>query len=79
MGNTGPKGATGPTGRGFVVGTTTTVSPDQPAQVVDSGTLTQGVLNFFIPRGATGATGPTGPTGAMGNTGPKGATGRWGR
>ena len=39
------------------------------------------VLNFTIPRGATGATGPQGPKGATGATGPqgpKGATGATG-
>ena len=36
------------------------------------------MLNFVIPRGATGATGPAGETGATGATGPAGATGATG-
>ena len=75
MGNTGPRGATGPTGRGVIVGTTITVPAGTPANVIDSGTLSQGVLDFYIPQGATGATGLTGATGATGATGVTGPTG----
>ena len=63
------------------MGSTTTGAPGTNATVTNSGTLTDAVLNFVIPRGATGATGatgpqgPTGPAGATGPTGPVGATG----
>ncbi len=82
-GATGAAGATGPAGAAatIVVGTTDTGEPETPALVTNSGTPEAAVLNFVIPRGATGATGPagaigaTGPAGAIGATGATGATG----
>ena len=76
-GATGTAGATGPTGAAatIVVGTTDTGEPETPALVTNSGTPEAAVLNFVIPRGATGATGATGPAGAIGATGATGATG----
>ncbi|MDE7329763.1 MAG: collagen-like protein [Clostridia bacterium] len=85
-GATGVTGVTGPTGisASVVVGTTDTGEPGTAAIVTNSGTATNVVLNFVIPRGATGvtgadgvigATGPTGATGVAGATGPTGATG----
>lgn len=71
-GTTGPTGATG---RGVVIRSTTTVSPDEPASVIDIGNESLAILDFSIPRGATGATGATGSTGAAGATGSTGATG----
>lgn len=56
-GNTGMTGATGATGAIplITVGTTTTLEPNQPAQV-DLKPIEQGVqLDFSIPKGATGA------------------------
>jgi hypothetical protein len=60
------------------VGTTTTGAADTNASVSNTGTATAPVLNFTIPRGATGAPGSTGvpgPTGASGLTGPTGPQG----
>lgn len=45
-------------------GTTTTGAPGTNASVVNSGTTTNAVFDFTIPRGATGATGATGPAGS---------------
>lgn len=70
----GPPGPPGPQGAGatITIGTTLTGSPGTGAQVTNSGTPTNAVFNFVIPRGDVGATGPTGPTGATGATGPVG-------
>lgn len=87
-GPTGPTGATGADGEdgeaaSVVVGTTETGEPGTAAVVTNGGTPQNAVLNFVIPRGATGvtgstgATGPTGPTG-ISVTGPTGATGATG-
>jgi hypothetical protein len=62
-------GTTGPAGS-ISVGTTTTSTAGGNANVTNSGTPTAGILNFTIPRGATGPTGPTGPQGITGPTGP---------
>jgi hypothetical protein len=43
------------------VGTVTTGAPGTSASVTNSGASGAAVLNFTIPRGATGATGPQGP------------------
>jgi len=61
----GPAGATGPTGAqgpkgdagenaAISIGTTTTGAPETNATVTNSGTLTNAVLNFTIPRGPQG-------------------------
>jgi trimeric autotransporter adhesin len=70
----GPPGPPGPQGAGatITIGTTLTGNPGTGAQVTNSGTSTDAVFNFVIPRGDVGATGPTGPTGATGATGPVG-------
>ena len=72
------------------VGTTTTGAAGTNASVSNTGTATAPVLNFTVPRGATGApgaqgltgtqgatglTGPQGPQGPVGPIGPKGDTG----
>ena len=57
------------------VGTTTTGAAGTSASVTNSGTTTAAVLDFTIPRGATGATGATGSAGPAGATGPAGSTG----
>ncbi len=49
-------------------GTTTTLSAGSSATVVNSGTTTNAVFDFGIPRGNTGATGATGPIGPIGMT-----------
>ena len=46
------------------VGQTTTLQPGQPATVTNSGTDTDPVLNFGIPKGEKGDTGNAGATGA---------------
>lgn len=75
----GPTGPTGPQGPATItVGTTTTSDPGTNASVVNVGTNQNAVLNFTIPRGATGitgSTGPQGPTGPQGLTGPQGPAG----
>ena len=80
QGPQGPQGNTGPAGLNatVTVGTTTTGAPGSNANVTNSGTGNQAVLNFTLPRGATGATGATGPQGPTGPTGPQGPTGATG-
>lgn len=65
QGATGPTGATGAAGAAATVsiGTVTTGAPDTAASVTNSGTSTNAVLNFTIPKGETGATGPQGSGG----------------
>lgn len=68
----GPTGPTGPAGAAtIVVGETTTGESGTNALVANSGSSENVVLDFTIPRGATG---PTGPAGATGEAGPTGAT-----
>lgn len=52
-GKTGPQGLTGTVD----VGTTTTLEPGNPASVVNIGSDTQAILDFFIPKGEKGDTG----------------------
>ena len=85
VGPTGPRGPQGPAT--ITVGSTTTGEPGTNAQVTNSGTSENVILNFTIPRGATGpigpqglqgetgATGPIGPQGLQGETGATGPTG----
>ena len=77
QGPQGPQGNTGPAGLNATVtiGNTTTGAPGSSANVTNSGTGNQAVLNFTIPRGNTGSQGPTGPQGPVGPTGPAGPTG----
>lgn len=53
-------GGGGGTATTITVGTTTTGAAGTNASVTNSGTSTAAVLNFTIPRGATGAAGPAG-------------------
>jgi hypothetical protein len=64
-GSTGLTGATGAAGTAATVsvGTTTTGAAGSNASVTNSGTSSAAVLNFTVPRGATGLTGNTGPAG----------------
>lgn len=78
-GDTGAAGPTGPTGpKGdaaatiTVSPTTVTGAPGTNASVTNSGTSSAVVLNFTIPRGATGAAGPAGADGAQGPAGADG-------
>lgn len=59
----------------IAVGTTTTGAPGTNASVVNSGTPTDAVLEFTIPRGATGAAGTNGTNGTNGAPGAPGADG----
>lgn len=69
QGDQGPEGRRGPQGlRGLAgtaatvrIGTTTTLAPGQPATVTNSGTASEAVLNFGIPRGADGSGGGSAP------------------
>lgn len=79
--NNGPlQGAQGPDGKAatITVGTVSTGEPGTQVSVTNSGTATDAILNFTIPRGEKGLqgdTGPTGPKGDPGETGPAGPTG----
>lgn len=62
QGPTGPKGDPGPVGppgaaATIRIGTTTTLAPGEPAAVTNSGTESDVVLNFGIPRGPDGSGG----------------------
>lgn len=68
IGDTGPQGDKGDPGDNatIAIGTVTTLEPDQEATVQNTGTETNAVLAFGIPKGETGATDPQGPQGAPG-------------
>lgn len=74
----GEKGATG-TADTITVRNTITGNPDTKASVTDVTGSPNHVLDFVIPRGATGAPGEKGATGAPGEKGATGATGPPGR
>lgn len=50
----------------IAVGSTTTLAAGSNATVTNTGTSSAAILNFGVPRGATGAVGSTGATGATG-------------
>lgn len=80
QGMQGEPGETGPAGQAatITVGTTTTGEPGTEAQVTNSGTAQDAILNFTIPQGVPGPKGDTGPQGepgAKGDPGPKGPQG----
>ncbi len=77
IGNTGPQGPQGSAAT-INVGTTTTGLPGTNASVSNSGTTSDAIFDFTIPRGDVGATGATGATGPAGPTGATGATGATG-
>jgi hypothetical protein len=62
----GPQGPQGPTT--LSVGTTTTGASGTSASVTNTGTATNAVFAFTIPRGATGATGAQGTQGIPGSS-----------
>lgn len=59
QGEAGPQGEKGTDGKSatITIGIVTTVSPDTPASVTNSGTETDAVFNFEIPKGADGSGG----------------------
>lgn len=72
-GPTGPQGPIGPQGEPgasltFKIGTVTSTDYDTSASVVDTGSGTEHILNFTIPRGVPGEIGATGPTGPAGTS-----------
>lgn len=76
----GPAGATGPAGAAgtaetITVRSTNTGEPGSAAAVVDVTGSPNHVLDFTIPRGATGAQGPEGPQGPQGPQGLQGLQG----
>jgi hypothetical protein len=69
-GATGATGATGPKGDAYAtitINSTTTGLPGTNAAVANSGTSSNLILDFTIPRGADGAAGATGPQGPAGS------------
>lgn len=69
QGNPGPQGEKG-TNATVTVGTTTTTEPGTQAYAWNSSSSpNNAVINFNIPRGATGAQGPQGPQGPAGPQG----------
>lgn len=70
-GDTGATGASGSAGT-VTIGSTTTGSTGGSASVTNSGTSSEAVLNFTIPKGNTGQQGATGNTGPTGSTGAAG-------
>ena len=79
IGTPGPRGRDG--AATIRIGNTTTGDPGTNATVTNSGTDENVVLNFTIPRGATGAQGAQGiqgPAGPQGERGPQGDPGQTG-
>lgn len=72
-GPAGPKGDPGPVS--VMVGTTTTTDAGTSANVSNSGTSENVILDFSIPRGDSGDPGPAGPKGDPGDPGPQGPQG----
>lgn len=79
-GPTGAKGDSGEDGAAgeaatITIGSTNTSAPGSNAAVTNDGDEQNAVLNFTIPRGATGPTGATGSQGAIGPQGDQGPPG----
>ena len=75
----GPPGPQGPPGPATItIGTVTTGEPGTDAEVVNSGTPEDVVLDFTIPSGEQGPAGPIGATGPQGEQGPTGPQGEQG-
>lgn len=71
----GPKGDKGDSGATITVGTTTTGDAGTSASVTNSGTISDVILNFTIPKGAKGDTGLKGDQGDPGTNGANGIDG----
>lgn len=69
----GPKGENGPTT--IEIGKIETINPEMNAEVINTGTNKDVILNFKIPRGMDGIQGPQGPIGPMGLQGEQGIKG----
>lgn len=77
IGETGPKGEKGNAAT-VTVGTVSTGIENSNVIITNSGTNTDAVLNFTIPRGNKGEKGDIGPIGLTGPKGDKGDTGEQG-
>lgn len=80
QGPQGPQGEPGPQGPAgtaatIAVGTVTASAPGSTPTVTNSGTTSAAVLDFVLPRGATGPQGPAGTDGQDGAQGPQGPAG----
>lgn len=77
QGVAGPVGETGSKGDSatITVGNVTSGAPGTSASITNSGTNTNAIFNFTIPRGEKGDTGATGPQGPIGPIGPQGPAG----
>ncbi len=76
QGPTGPKGDKGENGPTTIqIGKIETVNPEMNAEVINTGTNQDIILNFKIPRGVDGIQGPPGPIGPMGLQGEQGIEG----
>jgi hypothetical protein len=73
-GTTGATGAKGDAAATIQVVSTTTAAAGLDASVTNSGTSSNVLLNFVIPRGQDGAPGEPGAAGAQGAQGPAGTT-----
>ncbi|MCD8210160.1 MAG: BspA family leucine-rich repeat surface protein [Prevotella sp.] len=73
-GDPGESGSTGATGESATIeiGETTTGDAGTEAQVINSGTSTNAILNFTIPKGDQGEQGIQGEMGPQGDVGPQG-------
>lgn len=74
------QGATGPAGENgksptVTIGSTSVASDENPAKVTNSGTDTDVILDFVLPKGQQGPQGEQGPTGPQGEQGSKGEKG----
>lgn len=76
QGPTGPKGDKGENGPTTIqIGKIETINPEMNAEVINTGTNQDVILNFRIPRGVDGIQGPPGPIGPMGLQGEQGIEG----
>jgi hypothetical protein len=71
----GPKGDKGDAAATIIVGSTTTGAAGSSASVTNSGTSSNVVLNFTIPKGDSGSQGIQGVKGNKGDTGSQGVQG----
>lgn len=73
----GPQGEKGDTGEAATItaGQAYSVPTTSSPAVINTGTSTNAVFDFYIPKGETGATGAQGPQGEQGIQGPQGPKG----